>query len=201
MSDFSFMKSGLGTSPTQSSQLESHFETKIVSLTLHLIEKSMETAVYYAHKAGRKVATEVDLLYAIKYESSVFLDDEGSDERIRDLHNQLLACDGSHVDLGEHAHGGSANDSDSESDSSDSESAVSGSTDSSDSPLEDPQEEPFTEATCDEEKIREINRINKEWPEYEPTDPIKLALKHSIDKMIQRIEEDGLKTVEMVIEM
>lgn len=162
--DYSFMRSGIAVS--QSLPIEKEVSKQVVSLICALVEKSLYTAMYYTEQAKRKNMTETDFMYALKYETSVFLDDTDTDSRIREFYSMVTEY------------------SDDSDDSDDSDSVVS---------EEVTESESFVEASDEtNEKIRAINEVNRTWGSFQPNDIIKQILKESIDTMIEKIQIEGL---------
>jgi histone H3/H4 len=147
--------------------LQGELEQRMFSLVCALVEKSLDTALFYCEKSGRKIITEHDFMYAIRYETSTFLDTTDMDARILEFYTMIkekkLESDEESVE-------------------------------SSDSPID---EEEFREAPDEEDpKVRQINETNRNWDNFEPTDPVKKILKDSIDKFTRKIQEEGIQMLE-----
>lgn len=178
--DYSFMKTGLGGENALSQDVEPLMDElgiQFVSLTCALMERSIQTAAFYAEKGGRKHITENDMMYALKYEAAFFLDDQDIDERVREFYKILK-------------NPSTDDDSSSESDEDDED----------ESEEESDEEEEFQEVDDSlDGKIKEINRINREWDSIEPEDPIKKSLKVAINNMLRKMSEEGTSNIEIEI--
>lgn len=155
MSDFTFMRAGVGPSNLV---LRRDIEAQMASLVCSLLEKSLQTAAEYCKAGMRTVITEHDLVYALRYEASVFLDSDDMDERIRQFYSALRS----------------------------NETHDEGEEDEEESEVEEESHD-FCEASDDDPKAAAVNRVNRAWASYAPADPIKQVLKASIDNTVESL--------------
>lgn len=157
MSDFSFMRSGLGDGEP-SNNVSPDFMRMVVSLMALLCEEALGTAATFAKACGRKQVTPEDTILALKYESHFFWDKD-----IDDRFMERLSIEREHTYETD----------DDESDESDDETAETAD-----------EDEVFTDAfvSGDRELYDRVLDVAARWDTWNPDDVAKRMLKSAIDK-------------------
>ena len=173
MSDYSFMKSGLGSGAETSKPSLSSEDIENIEILLSLfISNAISNASKYVTHCGRNGVSKIDINYALKYEVFEFLNNKNINDDIQ------KATEDYHAYLEEL---------DEESDDSEDADAAS----STDAAFIIPDEEVDEFARIDSSLICDSNRefIEKfhkhydNWDSWEPESPLDKILKNSIDKI------------------
>jgi len=167
MSDYSFMKSGL-TRPGQktSTEIDVNMMQNLVALVKTLMEDAVKSAEKFVTACGRNQIQDRDIAMALKYETHEFLQQGDS------LESKFA------VNLEEEKHHTYETDEDSEEESEGEE--FEGEEESED------EEEYSSELKSDDAELIEIHKkflkYHEEWDDWQPTDPILMFMKSSVNK-------------------
>lgn len=190
MSDYSFMRSGIG-GPSENSNEDFHM--KLMCLLKILVEKSIEIAADYCEHAKRDTVTGMDMVYALKYQAHEFLTADTESELATKLHEYLNDADTSSLLLFA-PNSDNESESDTESASADSGTEEGESTASegeassnddlseADTEVESDDDAEFTESTCQCAMCTKINMYNREWDEWQPSEEMHIIFKNAVNR-------------------
>lgn len=148
------MHTGLG-GEIDNDAATSDLTMKAVALMLELVERAADSAAEYAHAANRSTVTATDIRYALMYEAHEFWERHDLESNVTDKYNAIKTDSE-----------GSSSDSASESESEQS--------------LDD--DAVFTRADDSvSDFAAKVNHYHDNWHSWNPSDPIIIALKNSID--------------------
>jgi len=164
MSNFDFLRSGNDlVQDTNNPAVDKDFLRMVMSVMTILCEEAMHTAVKYAKCCGRNSVTSKDTMYALKYESHAFWDkdiDERFVERLQEERTHTYET---------------TDDEDSNDDDNDEDES---------------EEEEFTSEFVSGDRLfyDRVMKICDDWDRWQPDDPVKRLLKHSIEKTESRFQ-------------
>ena len=168
MSDYSFMKAGLGSGNESTNSSLSMADLENIEILLSLfISNAITNASKYVTHCGRNGVSKIDINYALKYEVFEFLNNKNINDDIQkateDYHAYLEELD----------------DSDAEADAEAEESFI----------IPDEEVDEFArinpELICDgnREFIEKFHNYYDNWDSWEPDSPLEKILKNAINKI------------------
>ncbi len=166
MQNIPSMRTGIFDGDEDMSQ-QKEFMRKVVSLMKIMCEESVNSAERYTKACGRTKITGKDMILALKYESHAFWYKD-----IDDRFNDYL------TEEKEHTYDTEEEDSDEDSE----ENSTEGSGCDAEHNEEGSSEEEEDGVHSDLDFKQTIEKINDEWEDWNPDDPVKMLLKSSINK-------------------
>lgn len=167
MSDYSFMRSGTLNQPGR--EIDVNMMHNLVALVKTLMEDAVKSAEKFVTACGRKQIQDKDIAMALKYETHEFLLQGDS------LESKFA------VNLEEEKNHTYETDEESEEEESE---GGGGEEDEEDG--EEKYEEYSVELKSDDVELVELHRkflkYHEEWDDWEPTDPVSIFMKSSVNK-------------------
>lgn len=90
--DYSFMRTGLA-GEGGSRRLPDEFVQHLVSIVMTMVTKAAETAMTYCEHAGRKMVSQKDIHYGLRYQARTFLQREHLESEIQETKSALFVED------------------------------------------------------------------------------------------------------------
>jgi len=160
MSDYAFMRSGIGTEDVTITDPD--IERRCAAIILSLMEKIMQTAEAYCSASKRDTITPMDMVFASRYCCKTFMESDGLEERV-DHFDQAIR---------------------EEEDNSDDE------WDDSDEEVTDVPDGTFARCPMGVSKLTDdINDSYDGWDEWVPQDGIQRCLKVSTERAEERFKQ------------